>query len=425
MNVLVVNTADSGGGAERIALACLDGYERFGHFTSLAVGDKKRSDSRIYCTRDAVTSVPGIPRQLVTRSVKYIRRRLGHEDFIFPETKKLLERAPALMDLIHCHNLHGGYFDLRQLSSLSRRIPVVITMHDAWLLSGHCAHSFACERWKTGCGECPDLDIYPAISHDSTAYNWRRKARIFSDSKFHVATPCQWLMDKVGQSILSRGVLTTRVIPNGVDLSIFKPGNRTRARQNLGLPENIPIILSVGNHFRQNSFKDFLSLYAALAKVGPVGEGGKGIAVILGDQGAPLQVGSFEIRFVPFQTSDAAVADYFRAANLYVHAAKAETSPLSTLEACACGISVIASAVGGVPEQIDHGRTGFLANPGDPDDLAEKIAKLLSDEEMRKSMGEAAAELAQKKFGVDRMTRDYLAWFDEILQGVDMSDVAA
>jgi hypothetical protein len=72
----------------------------------------------------------------------------------FAGTKRLeLADKP---DIVHCHNLHGEYFDLHALDWLSARVPVVITMHDAWLLSGHCVHSLGCGRWETGCGKCPD-----------------------------------------------------------------------------------------------------------------------------------------------------------------------------------------------------------------------------------------------------------------------------
>lgn len=425
LNILLVNSGASGGGAEKIASACLDDYERLGQSAWLAVGNKTSSDRRIYSIRDGGGKSGQARWEFWRRSVKFIRDRVGHENFDFPDTQYLLERAPAPIDLIHCHNLHGGYFDLRQLKSLSRQLPVVVTMHDAWLLSGHCGHSFACERWKLGCGQCPDLGIYPSIRRDATAYNWRRKARIFKGSGIYVATPCQWLMDKVDQSMLSQAVIKSRVIPNGINLSIFKPGDRALARNRLGLPKDIPIALSAGNRFKQNMFKDYAGLCAALAKVKLPGKHEKAIAVVLGDSGESQQFGSFEIRFVSFQTDDSTVADYFRAADIYVHAARAETFPLSVLEAGACGIPVIASAIGGIPEQIEHGRTGFLVDPGDPEDLARKIMRMLRDDETRKSMGEAATLAAERKFGVDRMTRNYLAWFEEILESNKSSRVAA
>src|SRR4029079_4578923 len=98
-----------------------------------------------------------LPRRLLRRFFY----ELGLEDFDYPNSVELLRFLPQKPDLLHCHNLHGNYFDLRALAGLSRQIPTVLTLHDAWLLSGHCAHSFECERWTIGCGECPDLTIYP------------------------------------------------------------------------------------------------------------------------------------------------------------------------------------------------------------------------------------------------------------------------
>jgi glycosyltransferase involved in cell wall biosynthesis len=109
----------------------------------------------------------------VAEPVHWLQRRLGREDFHFPGTWCLLNLPPKRPDIVHCHNLHGGYFDLRVLPWLSREVPVVLTLHDAWLLSDHCAHSFDCEKWKESCGSCPDLTIPPSIRRDATACTHR------------------------------------------------------------------------------------------------------------------------------------------------------------------------------------------------------------------------------------------------------------
>jgi len=105
-------------------------------------------------------------------------RRVGLEDFRHPASRALLSLPPERPDIVQAHNLHGRYFDLRYLAPLSRQVPVVLTLHDAWLLSGNCAHSFACDRWLNGCGQCPDIGIYPGLPRDATAWNWRRKRAI-------------------------------------------------------------------------------------------------------------------------------------------------------------------------------------------------------------------------------------------------------
>ena len=130
-----------------------------------------------------------------------------------------------------------------------------MTLHDAWLLSGHCAHSFECERWKSGCGHCPDLTIDPAIRRDATAYNWRRKAKIFAGSKLWVATPSRWLMRKVEESMLARAIVEARVIPNGVDLTVFGPADKEAARARLRYPRRALVVLSPATALRENIWK--------------------------------------------------------------------------------------------------------------------------------------------------------------------------
>ena len=75
---------------------------------------------------------------------------------------RLLELPAKPPDVLHLHNLHGGYFDLRVLPELSAHQPTVVTMHDEWLYTGHCAYTLDSERWLEGCGSCPHLDSYPA-----------------------------------------------------------------------------------------------------------------------------------------------------------------------------------------------------------------------------------------------------------------------
>lgn len=124
------------------------------------------------------------------------QQRQGWEDFEYPGTAHLLQALPNVPEIIHCHNLHPNYFDLRALVPLSQTRPLILHLHDAWLLSGHCSHSFDCERWQTGCGNCPYLDTYPAIRRDKSAENWQRKQEIYANSHLYIVTVSQWLMNR-------------------------------------------------------------------------------------------------------------------------------------------------------------------------------------------------------------------------------------
>jgi glycosyltransferase involved in cell wall biosynthesis len=88
--------------------------------------------------------------------------------------------------------------------------------------------------------------------------------------------------------------------------------------------------------------------------------------------------------------------------NVFVCSSRSEAFPLATLEAMVMGIPVVATMVGGVPEQIDHLETGVLVRPGDPEAIATWLVRLHDDPELRARLGEAAAERARREFTLER-----------------------
>ena len=442
-DILLVSTSDRAGGAEQIARSLLGGYLEQGCRAALAVGTKSSRAANVHEIPQPVWrhSLGKITRTLIERRVRILPqitfqlarlgdlpneldRRSGREPFHYPGTRRLLELASFQPQIVHAHNLHRDYFDLRFLPELSARLPLVITMHDAWLLSGHCAHSFACERWLTGCGECPDLTIPPAIKRDATAFNWQRKRDLYARSRFYVAAPSRWLIDKLARSIVAPAVIESRVIPNGVDLEVFCPGNRAAARARLNLPQKADVLLFTALSIRENVWKDYQTLRGAIARLGERRLARPLIFLAVGETAPSEKIGNAEIRFVPFLEENRRLAEFYQAADLYIHAARADTFPTSVLEALACETPVVATAVGGIPEQIIDQQTGRLTPPGDAEAMANAVASLLEDDGRRRALGARAGEEARRHFGRARMIEDYLGWFEEILSRVP-SEVGA
>lgn len=294
---------------------------------------------------------------------------------------------------------------------MSRRLPLIMTLHDAWLLSGHCAHSLACQRWQTGCGACPDLTLYPAIRKDNTAQNWKTKRAIYQDCQLYLATPSQWLMDKVQRSMLAPAVRQARVIPYGIDLSIFRPGSQAAARQRLGLPALARVVVFVATHARQNAYKDYQTIEAAAVKLSREWRGPPLFTIALGASGNARRLGNMELRYAPFENDPGAVASYYQASDVYVHAAKADTFPNVVLEAMACGTPVVATAIGGIPEQVVEGETGLLTPPADADAMAAALERILGDDNLRAAMAQRAVERARRHYDLARQTDDYLDFY--------------
>ena len=453
LKILQVSRVDVVGGAARIAWNLFQSYRALGFTSWLAVGQKDSNDSdvllipkvkdnwsrvlwSIHARVRSLEKMPGGWRILAAIArVAELRREFdkfwGIEDFRHPSSREILKLPPLRPNIVHCHNLHGDYFDLGALSMLSHEVPVVLTLHGEWWLTGHCSYSFDCERWKIGCGKCPDLNSYPAIRRDATAYNWQRKQAIYAQSKLYVATPSRWLMENVEQSMLMPGVKESRVIPNGVDRSVFHWADRSVVRAQLGLPRDAKILLFTAVNARTNQGKDYGTIRNAVGKVASRDSSQKLIFIALGDEAPPEHVGPAEIRFIQYEKDPESVARYYQAADLYLHAAKADNFPNTVLESLACGTAVVASATGGIPEQIKglnlvgsdkwnrfgaDEATGVLVRTGDAEAMSTVIQTLLNEDTLRQQLGRNAMKDAEQRFDLLKQAGAYLEWYSEVLE---------
>ena len=134
-------------------------------------------------------------------------------------------------DLLHLQLLHArSFFSLRMLPWIANgKRPVLWTLHDPWITTGHCVHSLGCERWRTGCGECPDLSLPLVIKEDQTARNWELKRKSLERSSIHLIVASRWMEQRVAESPILQH-LPRSVIPFGLDPEVFCVGDQAQVR---------------------------------------------------------------------------------------------------------------------------------------------------------------------------------------------------
>jgi len=273
-------------------------------------------------------------------------------------------------DLIHLHNIHGYYINIEVLFNYikSSEKPVIWTLHDCWAFTGHCAYFdyVGCDRWKTGCHNCPQKLQYPSsLMFDYSEASFVKKRTLFSGGeKITIVTPSHWLAGLVNQSYLNEYPI--KVIHNDINRDIFKP-TRSDLRDLFGLGDK-KIILGVASVWdKRKGLEYFLRLADEL--------GGDCQVVLIGltqkqKESLPRNVIGI------IRTNDPTeLAQWYTAANVYVNPTLEDNYPSTNLEAKACGTPVVTFSTGGCAEAIETGQ-GIIIGKGDFEGLKSSIMQL-------------------------------------------------
>jgi len=415
MNILQINKSGSRGGAASVAFRLAMELERRSHGTTLWIGDQDErmrgfhyisADVEFGRLADALSwMLRGRPCYSTLKS--QITSLLANDIQFFPmrELEHTAEFRDA--DVVHCHNLHGAYFDLQKLAAYSRAKPLVWTLHDMWALTGHCAHSVDCDRWKTGCGDCPSLSTFPAIAWDNTRYLWRRKREIFAQCHLTVVVPSLWLKRLVADSIL--GHLPCELVHNGVDARVFRPRDRAATRSRLSLPVDKTIFVFVAHGGRRNTWKGFDHVERAIGRF----RSSSDIHFVCigsdGGEASPLPC----VTNVGYVDDENLLSQYYAASDALLFPSLAENFPLVVLESMACGTPVVGFDVGGVGEVLDHRRTGYLARRGDSDDFTDGVGWILGlSVREKRAMSERCRKVIEDDFTLEKMVDAYLRVYE-------------
>jgi len=309
-------------------------------------------------------------------------------------------------DLVNLHYVCANCVRIETLARL--RGPVVWTLHDMWAFTGGCHHNTACRRFTRNCGGCPVLAGHRAW--DLSRWIWRRKAKAYRNLDLSIVTPSAWLARCARASRLF-GSRRIEVIPNGIDTAVYRPIDRSLARGLLGLPQEGSIVLFAA--WRNTPIKGFHLLVPALERLRtschPV------VLAVAGFSRPADYAEPVETRFLGRLNDPLTMALAYSAADVYAAPSMHDNLPTTVMEAMACGTPCVAFHLEGMPELIEDGRTGFLAQPFDVDDLAEKLAMVLDTEALRRRLGETARTTAQQRFTIELCSRRYKALFEDIL----------
>lgn len=282
-------------------------------------------------------------------------------------TKEFVDKIKELNpDVIHLHNIHGYYINVELLFDYLKSAdkPVVWTLHDCWAFTGHCAYfDFVnCNKWDTGCHNCPQYKIYPASWIDNSKNSFSKKKDIFSGVKnLTIVTPSKWLAELVGKSFLNK--YPVKVINNGIDLKIFKPiDSKFKEKYNISAKFMILGVASVWE--KRKGLEYFFNLSLKLKQ--------DEVIVLVGLSEEQKRNLPNNIIGITKTNNITELVEIYSSADVFVNPTLEDNFPTTNLEALACGLPVITFITGGSVESIDN-NCGFVVERGNLEELIEKI----------------------------------------------------
>jgi glycosyltransferase involved in cell wall biosynthesis len=413
MKILHISTSDLAHGAGIAAYNLHLSLNKLGHSSKMLVSEKLSDNPYVYSAKSAPQN---IGEKLVRRGKAYLERnlnKLGPQN-IYSSISSDLSNHPLVQeaDIINIHNLHWHErnFSIFVLKTISQVKPIVWTFHDMWPVTGHCIYSLDCNRWQTGCGKCPDLNMTIPLKLDTTASLFKIKKSLYSQSGFTVVTPSQWLKEIASSSPLLANHKIVRVA-NGLNKELYQPLTKQQARQALGIDNNCQVVLFGAAHwsapFKGYSYFEqaILNLKNSKPNLLLLGFGTGDFSEKLKSQFATLALGYIDhVRFK---------AIIYAAADIFVFPTMAEAFGNVAIESMFCGTPIVGFDTGGVADTIVHMQTGYIAKKGSVEDLAKGILTLLDDHQLRENMSKKGIERVANNFTSEIQAKGYLEVYQE------------
>ena len=322
--------------------------------------------------------------------------------------KQIQELKP---DVIHIHNIHGYFLNYQILFDFLAKsnIPVVWTVHDCWLYTGHCYYySYAgCNKWQTGCGHCPQKKEFPASwLIDRSHQNYEDKKQAFTSlplDQLTIVPVSEWIREEMQYSFFRNNQF--HVIHNGINTNIFNIYNPEQVKQKYGL-NGKHILLGVASIWsREKGFDDCIQMADLLHP--------DEMLVLVGVRPEQQKRLKKNMLGIPRTENIHQLAELYAAADAFINPTWQDNYPTVNLEAIACGTPVVTYRTGGSIEAITD-QTGFIVPQGNVKEMLE-AARLIS-QRGKAYYQQPCRTYALENFRKEDRYQDYLDLYDKLTE---------
>ncbi len=427
MRVLIVNTSEKAGGAAVAAGRLMEALNNNGVKAKMLVRDRAVANILQDKAMSERLTVVGIgnswyrqwpfvwERLVVFFRLHFSRKHLFDIDIANAgiDITHLPEFREA--DVIHLHWINQGMLSLGGIRRiLQSGKPVVWTMHDIWPATAICHLTLDCHRYRNQCGFCWYLPGN-GTKNDLAAKVWQKKKMLLASGSISFVACSRWLASEASQSALLAGQKISN-IPNPINTRVFRPASQAETRQQLGLPATGRLLLFVSQRVT-NRYKGMDYLAEAcqqLAQQYPDMVKDTGVIILGGHAEEVGHLLPFKTYPLGYVSDEHQIVKVYNATDVFVLPSLSENLPNTIMEAMACGVPCVGFKVGGIPEEIDHQKNGYVATYRDAADLARGLRWVLYDAN-REALSQAALSKVHRYYSQQSVALKYTEIYNEAI----------
>lgn len=367
------------------------------------VWEKESQDENTYCIAGEK-----IDRSRIREFTLGIQKKYSLNSVCNPIAYDVLYNSLFLnAEIVHFHLLHNFIFDINLLPIVTKLKPIVWTLHDPWVLGGHCTYHFNCNKWKYGCGECEYLNFPFVINKDNTALNFEIKKQAVQSSNFDVVVASKWMMKKVKQSPMFSGK-KIHLIPFGINQNIFKPVDKNEVRDRLNIPKDSIVICFRCDYskFKGIEYIEYLLKNLKTDK--------KVFFLLLSNNLRDKNI-TFKYKSFGWVKDDYLLRDIYNASDLFLMPSIVEAFGMMAIEAMSCGVMPIVLDGTSLPDVVSSKYAG-VSVVRDKEKFLNVVRYYIEHDNERIKRSVKCLEYAQEKYNKENYLRKITNLYDEVIK---------
>ncbi|MEE6210329.1 glycosyltransferase family 4 protein [Salarchaeum sp. III] len=405
MRVLHLSNSDKKGGAAIAAYRLHRGLRDLGIDSQMLVQHKVTDDDTVHgpagLTGKAITGIRGGLDSIPTYRYSDRESRPFSPAWLPDNVPKKISKYDP--DIVHLHWINNGFMQIESISEIST--PIIWTLHDMWAFTGGCHYDANCRKYQRECGSCPQLSS--RTEDDLSRSQWERKRKTYSNLDIPVVTPSNWLRDRVSESKLM-GDMPVEVIPNGIDTKQYRPRERTIGVDRFNLDSKKKYILFGASYETKRKGGDlFAEAVKQLDRTDDVQ------VITFGNSGLDASQIPIKVHELGYLSDDELKIAY-STADVMVVPSRQEAFGQTVTESLASGTPVVGFDIGGLSDIINHGVSGYLAEPFDTSELSMGIRLVIDRQSPFENISRLARDKCTEQYKIENVSKRYLASYRKL-----------